>query len=559
MIGLLDAVFQSSVILLIGLLLMPLLRVRSAALRHWVLAATLLCAGAVPLAGRVAPAWPAPVDLSFAARALAPPASSPVIVAAPALTNTAAEPAAAATFDGRRIVQTLTVVWLIGMALSFGALAAGLLRLVRLSRRARPITKGPWVDTVVRLAAAHRVTRPVTVRLVNHPSLLLVWGAWRPTMIVPALAQNWPADRIDAVVHHELAHIRRHDWLTQVLSEVVRSVYWFNPLVWLSCARLRTECEVAADDAVLVHGTAGTAYAAHMVEIAKDLNTRYWVPAPAIVRASTLERRIKAMLDSSRDRRPLSPAVRTIAGALIVTLTIAVAGLAAQTFSSLRGTIVDPTQGVLPGVTLVLTNEQTQAKYEIKTDRTGGYEFVGLPPGSYVLSAALPGFARFNGRVTVGGQPLQQDVMMPIGTLEETITVRDSAPAPPAANLAREAAARAQRIEELKQKRAAATCPDPPPGGAVRMGGNIRVPVKYRDFKPHYPEALHGTPGVVVLSTRIGLTGAVEDIEVVSSTNPAFSDSAIGAVRQWEFDATLLNCERVVTPMNVTVNYLTTR
>ncbi len=90
------------------------------------------------------------------------------------------------------------------------------------------------------------------------------------------------------------------------------------------------------------------------------------------------------------------------------------------------------------------------------------------------------------------------------------------------------------------------------------MGGNIRTPVKYRDVRPHYPEALHGTPGVVVLDTRIGLDGAIEDIEVVSSPHGAFTDSAVSAVRQWEFDATLLNCERVVTPMRVTVNYRAT-
>ena len=73
MIRMLDIVFQSSIVVLIGLLLMPLLRSRSAALRHWVLAATLVCAAAVPFADRLAPAWTAPVDLSFATRALSAP------------------------------------------------------------------------------------------------------------------------------------------------------------------------------------------------------------------------------------------------------------------------------------------------------------------------------------------------------------------------------------------------------------------------------------------------------------------------------------------------------
>lgn len=257
------------------------------------------------------------------------------------------------------------------------------------------------------------------------------------------------------------------------------------------------------------------------------------------------------MLDASRDRRSMSAWSRLATGLLLVVTTAGVASLAAQTFSSLTGTIVDASQGVLPGVTLVLTNEQTQAKYEIKTDHTGRYEFVGLPPGNYLLSAALPGFARFNGRIAVGGQTLQQDVVMSVGAVEETVTVADGPAEPPTPPNPE----RMRQLQELKVKRAAAKCPDIQPGGDVRRGGNIRPPIKYRDVKPLYPDALQGTGGVVVLNTRIGLTGSVEGIEVASSTHPAFTESAIEAVRQWEFDATLLNCERVETEMKVTVRF----
>ena len=555
MIRMLDVVFQSSIILLVGLVLMPLLRSRSAALRHWVLAGTLLCAAAVPFLGRIVPAWPAPFDLSLATRVMSMPAPRP-----PALDAARADdpggpaPVAAAAQDTdatASIGAMLMLIWFGGVSLWLAALFLGLGRLSRLTRRARRVTSGPWMDCVATLSARHGVTRAVAVRVVERPALLLVWGWRRPTLIIPALATSWPVDRIAAVVHHELAHIRRADWATQLLSELVRAVYWFNPMVWLVCSRMRAECEAATDDRVLAHRPEGASYAAHILDIARDLNTRSWLPAPAIVRASTLERRIRAMLDSSRDRRLVTARTRVATGVLLVTATIVVAGLAAQTFSSIAGTIVDPSQGVLPGVTLVLTNEQTQAKYEIKTDRTGRYEFVGLPPGNYVLSAALPGFARFSNRVTVSGQPLHQDVVMSVGMIQETITVTDG-PAPPPSPPDPD---RARRLEELKQKRAAAKCPEPQPGGDVRMGGNIRVPIKLRDFRPRYPEALHGTSGTVVLKTTIGLTGSVENIEVVSATHPGFTDAAIDAVRQWEFDATLLNCERVETDMQVTVNF----
>ena len=65
---------------------------------------------------------------------------------------------------------------------------------------------------------------------------------------------SWTLDRVHVVLSHELAHIRRHDWLVQIGAETVRAVLWFNPLVWMVCARLRRESEQACDDEVLGTG-----------------------------------------------------------------------------------------------------------------------------------------------------------------------------------------------------------------------------------------------------------------------------------------------------------------
>jgi TonB family protein len=553
MITLLDIALRSSVVLLIGLALVPLLRKQSAALRHWVLFTSLVCAAAVPLIDRFAPEWRAPVDLTLPA-----PRAALSTIAAPTTTQLRSERAVG---EGSNLLPSTTAeiswstvllsTWLTGVLISLATLALGLWRLARINAKATEVCDGPLIDILRRLHRAHGLARSIRVLALEQPALLLVWGMRRPTIIVPAAARTWPTERIDAVLNHELAHVRRDDWILLIASEIIRAVYWFNPLVWLTCARMRTECEVACDDMVIGSGAPGSEYASHVVAVAKDLSTNHWVPAPAIVRASTLERRVRAMLDKTSNRRPLSPRLRSAALALLLAATVAVAGLA-QSFVSLSGTIVDPSNAFLPDVKLVLTNEQTQAKYEIRTDRSGRYEFVGLPPGTYTLDAALPGFARFVNRVTVGGQNLQQDVALSVGTLQETVTVTPDAtpPAPRDPEALR-------KLEEVKQKRAAATCPEPQARDASRMGGNIRVPLKYRDAKPRFPESLRGTEGVVVLDARIGTDGLIEDVEVVSSTHAEFTDSAVEAVKQWVFDATLLNCEPVATPMQVTVNYKT--
>ena len=83
------------------------------------------------------------------------------------------------------------------------------------------------------------------------------------------------------------------------------------------------------------------------------------------------------------------------------------------------------------------------------------------------------------------------------------------------------------------------------------------MPAKHRDKRPIYPVALatSGVSGKVELQAVIGTDGRVEDIEVRSATHTEFADAAVEAVRQWEFDATLLNCVPVPTRMNVTANF----
>ncbi len=83
-------------------------------------------------------------------------------------------------------------------------------------------------------------------------------------ILLPSTAAAWPDERIHLVLAHELAHLTRHDWLSQLLAEMLRAINWFNPLFWIACARLRRESEYACDDIVLELGTGGTAYAGHL-------------------------------------------------------------------------------------------------------------------------------------------------------------------------------------------------------------------------------------------------------------------------------------------------------
>jgi TonB family protein len=539
MMHLLDRAIEVALILGLALAAMPLLARRSAALRHWVLTTAVIGAAAAPLLGLIAPAWQLPVDLA--------PASVVMVNSVPdAGAGTASSHAAGVS--GRSAAplpaSLLLGIWLTGVVLGAGGLAVGLTRLLWLSARSRAVTNRAWASAAREISDGYGL-RPPRLLVNRGASLLVTWGVRRATVLLPGCALSWPESRVRLVLAHELAHIRRGDWIVQLAVELLSCVYWFNPLVWIARARLRRESEQACDDAVINGGADGPDYATHLVNIARELQrSRLWVPAPSIARASHLERRVRTMLDHRTDRRPVSRTACAAALAAMLALVIPLSGAAvAQVFATVAGSVVDPMNAALPGVTLVLTNTQTQAKHEVKSNRDGRYEFVGLPAGDYQLEAKLPGFAVLKGTLTVAGQAVQQDLRLEVGTLQETINIRanrNNPGVPPPT-----AGQRAARKEPPSCAQTGAT------------GGNIRPPMKLYHVNPHYPaSALNaGAEGTVNLEARIDASGAIDDVTVVSTPHPDLAAASTDAVRQWEFNPTYLNCVAIPVKMRVALHF----
>jgi hypothetical protein len=226
---------------------------------------------------------------------------------------------------------------------------------------------------------------------------------------------------------------------------------------------------------------------------------------------------------------------------LAILLATSASGLSAQRFSTLSGSVVDQSGAALPGV-IVVANDRTRGSiHEVSTDRNGRFELIGLVEGSYVLEADLPGFQTFHESLALNGQDLSRDITLEIGSLEETVTVVNDPNAAPAAP--------SERYAPLP-----ASCePSTTDAGGVRIGGQIRVPRKIRHVAPIYPQ---GSPaGVVTIDAVIGTDGFVKEATVTNDAPGALALSAVNAVRQWEFDPTLLNCEAVDVRMSVTVDF----
>lgn len=541
-----------SFIIACGLLATALLRRRPAALRHFVLVAAICCAGATPLFEQIVPSWQVPLHPSWFGRTIEPLTLMIPVHATDPLEDLRAPAPPISGFGWRLGAQQVLVrLWLAGALGSLSLLLIGLARIARLQARSHDMPRGRWTDMAEQLAKAYGIHRAVALLESAHPTLLATWGVRRPTILLPASAREWSDDRVRIVLGHELAHIRRHDWLTRMAAEALRCVYWFDPLVWIACWRLQLESEQACDDAVLGLGIEGTEYATALLDLARTFRQSRiaWFPAPAMARRSSLERRIRAMLNNKLDRAPITRLAALAAAIALVAVTVPLAGMVASaqaTTASFSGVLVDAVGRIMPVTILSLTNVQTKAKHEATSDSTAHFTFTGLPAGDYLLGASRPGFATSQGRVTLdAGQSLVRDVVLQVGDLQETINIHGSA----ASSQAR-AAAPPQSLKTPSQAGLDACTPP-------AVGGEIVPPLKLADKKPVYPpqQQAAGMGAVVQVDARIGTDGLTKDFRLAAPADPDFANAVINAVGQWQFSQTKLDCVPVEVTMHVTARF----
>jgi len=564
--GLFEITLKVSSVLLVALLVTVFLRRRSAALRHWVLTAAIACSLSIPLLLLIVPAWyriPIGSIRYFAGdsvRRAEVPGATPVTSGPETTTRDTFSGLPDISTPSRRVDLSMLLqgIWLAGSISALAVLLVGVGRLWWLASGARRIEEGRWQTLSEEVRHSYGLRFPVRLLHSRHRSLLVTWGWRRARILLPAVAEEWSDDQIRIVLAHELAHIARGDWAAQLAAEVLRAIYWFNPVLWITCRRLRVESECACDDAVLARGVEGSEYATHLLALARRLNAENqpWLPAPAMARPSSLEGRVRAMLNDTINRRPLTWPGRVAIVAALAALTLPISSVRAQsTFHSLTGTVLDSSNRVLPQTRVVLTDPARQATYAIRTDAAGRFEFVGLPPASYELTATLPGFASFTEGLVIADNA-EREIRLDVGTLEETISVTNQPPVPapsdPAAIQRREEGRqRFASMRKTEMDRCAAG------GAGAATGGRILPPAKVQDVRPLYPATLttSNIGGTVTMDAVIGTDGTVQEVRNVNGPHPDLEAAAVAAVRQWQFTPTLLNCEPIEVSMKVTTNF----
>jgi len=307
----------------------------SAAARHLLWTMTMGALLALPLATATLPRWEISIPVPRTAVPIASETVSAVALPSSALRDTEStrtsgigdRPSDSAAASGS---ATALVLYAAGVLILFLRIALEPLALRRLTRSAHDVTDPEWVGLLEEAARQLRLDRPVRLLQSAADVMPMTFGTRRPTVIVPASAGTWTADRRRAVLLHELAHVARRDCFTQTIGSIACACYWPHPGVWWAARRLRVERELACDDRVIAAGTEPRAYAGHLLEIAHSFTA---MPAPAtalgMARARQLENRLLAIMDAARNRATLHARGRAVAIALAVAALVPVAALRA--------------------------------------------------------------------------------------------------------------------------------------------------------------------------------------------------------------------------------------
>ncbi len=233
-------------------------------------------------------------------------------------------------------LPALVATWAAGTCLLSLRMALGLAWVRRLRNAPQAAAQPAWQARLDAIAAHFQLRRYVALRLVDPLESPVSAGWWRPMVLLPAsLLTRMPTDLIEALLAHELAHIRRHDYLINLLQNAIEALLFYHPVVWWLSHRIRVEREQIADQLATELACAPRKLALALSELA-DLQQAAPGPALHILQAADGNQLMP------RIQQLLRPTRRAQAGARIVFPLLGLVAAGIATFAWAQGQDKEP-------------------------------------------------------------------------------------------------------------------------------------------------------------------------------------------------------------------------
>ena len=484
--------------------------------------------------------------------------------------STQTAPAAAATIASSAVTDVaqsapqfnweLLLLWVlaIGIVARLGWLTIGLIRLRTVRHKANRHAVVAIEDDLQKTLGTRSVIR--YVRGIEQP---ITFGLFEPLVMLPETLCAQPRDIQEAVLGHELLHVKRRDWAWLIVEELAVCVFWFHPASWWLTSQIQHAREEVVDELAIQLTGRRKAYVEALLAFSDATSV---VPTAAFARRRHLFRRIALVSKES-----VMSSRRIVATCAAMALIVATGSWYAVSAFPLRVAAQPPNAQGGPG--------PLELKAHTVTPENP------IPRRLHYQEPILPDWLGSE-RAVVEVKITLDDV----GRIAEARTIEVYRPTTPATvdadrtrqtkNALTEAAlasVRQWRYEppfeapltfnvEVRLGKDAEVMAFQPKGqvafqpksddGAMRVGGSVKAPKKIKDVRAVYPPIAReaGVSGVVIIETKIGADGFIEDARVLKSI-PLLDEAALDAVRQWQFEPTLLNGRPVPVIMTTTVNF----
>ena len=271
----------------------------SATTRHFLITVTIASIVLLPFSMQLIPAFEITVEAS----------PQPAVVASDHAIQTMIIGTTA--FKPELLYPLCLAMYVFGFFFNLLKILAGNLKTFLLIKLSLPVKQPYWQSALGKYRQAAGLNGYIDLRYSNAVTSPSTWGAFSPVILLPKNALQWPDELIESTLLHELAHIKRQDWLVQQLARFICSMYWVNPFIWFALRTLQNNAEIACDDLAIRSGVRNIHYARNLVSAAEHALKRgkYDFAVLSIAGAnhhSQLSDRILSILNTKEHRTPVT-------------------------------------------------------------------------------------------------------------------------------------------------------------------------------------------------------------------------------------------------------------
>jgi beta-lactamase regulating signal transducer with metallopeptidase domain/protein involved in polysaccharide export with SLBB domain/phage shock protein A len=229
--------------------------------------------------------------------------------------------------------------WFVGVAIFALRHVFGLAGVARLRRRATRVVDAVLLDRFAHIAAALNLRRPIALLSTIDLDAPAVVGWLRPAILWPAsLMTGLTPSQLDGLLAHELAHIRRHDYLVNLLQTLIETLGFYHPAVWWLSRRVRQEREHCCDD--IAAEIFGDRHGYAEVLVSLETSRGHWLPGVVASNGGSLMTRVQRLVSPARSSNVLRPFPSPL---FVMAILCAITTCASFAYRTARATTVQPT------------------------------------------------------------------------------------------------------------------------------------------------------------------------------------------------------------------------